>query len=81
MRQLLTTSQQTSFAEGLDDVKNTVLQVEQRLVKHNAVEESQIYRWSTTLFNSEEQAKLAKQITIELGKHPPRFTVTTWLEE
>jgi hypothetical protein len=81
MHQLLTTSQQTSFAEGLDDVKNTVLQVEQRLVKHNAVEESQIYRWSTTLFNSEEQAKLAKQITIELGKHPPRFTVTTWLEE
>jgi hemerythrin superfamily protein len=63
------------------EVMNIVLEVEQRLLKHNEVEETQVYRWAITLLNSEEQAKLAKQITTELLKHPPRFTLSTWLDE
>lgn len=81
IRNLLTGLEQPILEEGLNNVKNVVLEVERRLVKHNEVEESQIYRWATTLVNSEEQVKLAKQITTELRKHPPRFTLSTWLDE
>ena len=81
MRQLLTASEQTILAEGLDDVRNIVLQVKQRLVKHNEVEESRIYRWATTLLNSEEQEKLVRRITMELRKQPSRFTQATWSDE
>lgn len=81
MRQLLTALEQPIVKDGLNTVKNIVLGVEQRLIKHNEVEESQIYRWATTLLNSEEQSKLANQIMIELRKHPPRFTLSTWLNE
>lgn len=63
------------------DVTNIVLEVEQRLLKHNEVEETQVYRWATTLLNSEQQAKLANQIKTELLKHPPRFTLSTWRDE
>jgi hemerythrin superfamily protein len=81
MRELLTLSEQLVAPEGLNNVKKIILEVEQRLVNHNEAEESQIYRWATTLLNSEEQAKLANQLTTELGKHPPRFTRSTWLDE
>ena len=40
MRQLVNSSEPTVLSEGLADVKNTLLQVEQRLVKHNEVEEA-----------------------------------------
>ena len=81
IRKLLTVAEHQILKEGLDNVKNIVLQVEQRLVKHNEVEESQIYRWANTLLSPEQQAQLAKQITTELRKHPPRFTLSAWLED
>ena len=81
MRELLTLPQQLIAPEGLNNVNKIVLEVEQRLIKHNDMEENQIYRWVTIALNPEEQAKLATQITTELRKHPPRFTLSTWLEE
>jgi len=81
MRELLTLPQQFIAPEGLNNVERIVLEVEERLVKHNDLEENQIYHWTTILLNSEEQAKLANQITSELLKHPPRFTPSTWLDE
>jgi hemerythrin-like domain-containing protein len=80
MRELLTLPRQF-VAEGVNNVKKILLEVEERLVRHNELEETQIYRWATILLNSEEQAKLANQITTELLKHPPRFTLSTWLDE
>jgi hypothetical protein len=80
MRELLTLPRQF-VAEGVNNVKKILLDVEERLVRHNELEETQIYRWATILLNSEEQAKLANQITTELLKHPPRFTLSTWLDE
>ena len=80
MRESLTLSEQLS-PERENNVKKIVSEVEQRLVKHNELEESQLYRWATMLLNSEEQAKLANQITTELRKHPPRFTLSTWSNE
>ena len=80
MRELLTLSEQLIAPEGLNNIEKIVLEVEQRLVKHNDLEETNIYRWATIL-NSEEQVKLANQITTELRKHPPRFTLSSWLDE
>lgn len=81
MRELLTLPQKFIAPEGLKNVERIVLEVEERLIKHNELEETQIYHWVTILLNSEEQAKLANQITTELLKHPPRFTPSTWLDE
>lgn len=81
MRELLTLSKQLIAPDGLNNVEKIILEVEERLIKHNELEETQIYRWTTILLNSEEQAKLANQITTELRQHPPRFRLSTWLEE
>ena len=81
MRELLTLPEQVIAPERLNNVEKIVLEVEERLVKHNELEETQIYRWTTILLNYEEQAKLASQITTQLRKHPPRFTLSTWLDE
>ena len=81
MRELLTLSEQFTAPEGLNNVQKIVLEVEQRLIKHNELEENQLYRWATILLNAEEQAKLVNRITAELRKHPPRFTLSTWLDE
>ena len=78
MRELSTLSKQLVAPEGLNNVAKIVLEVEERLVKHNELEEAQIYRWVTILLNSDDQAKLERQITTELRKHPPRFTPNTW---
>ena len=80
-RQLLTAVERSILEEGLNNVKNIVLEVERRLLKHNEIEENQIYRWATIILNPEEQATLANQITTELRKHPARFTLSTWLDE
>ena len=80
-RQLLAVVERPILEEGMNNVNNIVSEVERRLVKHNEIEESQIYRWATTLLNPEEQATLASQITTELRKHPPRFTRSTWMNE
>ena len=80
-RELLTAAERSIREEGLNNVKNIVLEVERRLVRHNEIEENQLYRWTTTLLNTEQQATLASQITAELRKHPQRFTLSTWLDE
>ena len=81
MRELSTLPDQLIIPEGLNNVKKIVLEVEQRLVKHNELEESTIYRWASMSLNPEEQAQLASRITTELRNHPARFTLTTWLNE
>lgn len=81
MRELLTLPPQPIVPEGLNNVNKIVLEVEQRLIKHNQLEEGQIYRWVSELLNPEERANLTQQITAELRKHPPRFTQRGWLNE
>jgi hypothetical protein len=81
MRELVTLPDQLIVPEGLDNVKKIVLEVEQRLVKHNQLEESTDYRSVSISLNPQEQAELASRITTELRNHPPRFTLSTWLNE
>lgn len=78
MRRLLTETDQSVIKAGLDSITNTILQVEQRLIRHNEVEENQIYRLASLALSSDEQEKLVKQITSEFQKRPSRFTSAIW---
>ena len=59
-------------------VRDDVLQITARLVTHNEIEESQIYRWSSTILTKSEQLELAARINAELENRPPRFSAEVW---
>jgi hypothetical protein len=50
------------------------MNVERRLVLHNAKEESEIYAWLGRLLPRTAQAELAESITAQLQNLPPRFS-------
>lgn len=77
-RKLITVSEQPLLNEGLKNIENIIVQIEARLVKHNQVEENQVYGWATTVLSPEDQATLMEGITKELRNRPSRFTENTW---
>lgn len=81
LRELSTLPEQLTVPEGMNNIKKIVLEVERRLVRHNELEENQIYRWAAILLSSEEQQKLQAQITKELQNPPARFTLSAWSDE
>jgi hypothetical protein len=56
----------------------TVREVENRLISHNELEETQIYHWADTMLTEPEQIDLATRINAELEKRPPRFSAECW---
>ena len=64
--------------EAMRTVRDAVLDIEKRLIIHNELEESQIYRWAKTILNEQEQANLATRINGELGNRPSRFSLDAW---
>jgi len=64
--------------EVMRTVRAAILEVDKRLTIHNALEETQIYRWATTIMNEQEQADLATRINAELANRPPRFSLDAW---
>lgn len=81
MRELLTLPEQLTVPEGMNNIKKIVHEVGRRLIRHNELEETQIYGWATVLLNSEEQQKLQEGITKELQNRPARFTLNAWSDE
>jgi hemerythrin-like domain-containing protein len=73
MRGLMATDAQ-DIALDLNEVRTRVAAVEERLVTHNTIEESQVYLWTSTLLRDEEQAALAKRLQDDLDNMPRRFT-------
>ena len=61
------------IATELEEVNKKIAAVSTRLVKHNHIEETGIYLWSSTLLNEAERAELASQVQRELENLPPRF--------
>jgi hypothetical protein len=59
----------------LGEVKNRIVAVRDRLIKHNEIEETGIYLWSSSLLNDSERAELTSQVQKELENLPPRFGV------
>ena len=62
----------------LDRVRKAVLEIEKRLITHNEIEESNIYRWSSTILTETEQSELLARINAELENRPPRFSEDAW---
>ncbi len=65
-------------AAKFESVHNTVRAVEERLVTHNDIEESQVYRWSSTILTESEQLELLARTNAELENRPPRFSEHAW---
>ena len=62
-------------AAALAEVNKKIVAVRDRLVKHNEIEESGIYLWSSSLLGEAEQTELVSQVQKELDNLPPRFRV------
>lgn len=65
---------------ALERVGRVIKRVRKRLANHNEAEEAQIYCWLSQLLDAAELADLKSQISVELGKRPPRFSDTVWTE-
>jgi hypothetical protein len=78
IRQLASAIETMRTGQGLNTVKDIVLEIEQRLAHHNQVEETNVYHLATTVLNSEELAELSQRISSELEKRPSRFTAESW---
>lgn len=78
MRQLASAIEIIRTAQGLNNVKDIVLEIEQRLAHHNQVEETNVYHLATTELNPEGLAELSERISSELEKRPSRFTAESW---
>ena len=68
-------------SSSFSSVRDTVLEIERRLVTHNELEENQIYRWAGTVLTETEQVELATRINGELENRPPRFTLEAWANQ
>lgn len=73
MRELMKNPEADVVAQ-LQGVRERIDAVQERLVKHNEVEEEGVYLW-TSLLSEAEQAELALLVSKELENTPPRFNV------
>jgi hemerythrin-like domain-containing protein len=67
---------EADVTEPLQNVRKGVHAVQQRLIKHNEIEENGVYLWTRTLLSEEEQSELAALVQKELENTPPRFSAT-----
>ncbi len=56
------------------NVQERIIAVSRRLEAHNALEESQVYRWAGVLLAPQERIVLNESMQKELGNLPPRFS-------
>jgi hemerythrin superfamily protein len=78
LRDLLKATDRHAGDDGIRTVRDSILEIEKRLLRHNELEENRIYRWATTILNEQEQADLATRVNAELGNRPPRFSLIAW---
>lgn len=78
LRDLLKSTDSRAVDEGMRVAREAVLETEKRLMFHNELEETQIYRWAKAILSEQEQAELATLINAELANRPPRFSPDAW---
>lgn len=81
MRNLAGVTDSLKMARELSAIRDVIVELEKRLVIHNEFEESQIYRWASTIIDEQEQKDLADRIDLELANRPPRFSADDWGEK
>ncbi len=59
LRDLVKTTVRRAVDEAMRTVRDAVLDIEKRLIIHNELEESQIYRWAKTILNKQETSRLS----------------------
>jgi hypothetical protein len=74
LRTMSSASGEVNFAV----VGEIVREVEKRLAVHNEIEETQIYKWSSTMLTESEQLELLARINVELENRPSRFSEEAW---
>ena len=74
LRTMSSASDEVNFAV----VGEIVREVEKRLAVHNEIEETQIYKWSSTMLTESEQLELLARINVELENRPSRFSEEAW---
>lgn len=78
VRDLINVADKQKIESGLEGIRTTIREVEQRLEGHNEIEEEQVYCWISNLLDQKDQDELASAIRTELEKRPARFAETTW---
>ena len=78
LRDLLKATDRRARDDGISTVRDTILEIEKRLLRHNELEENEIYRWATIILNEQEHADLANRVNAELANRPARFTLNAW---
>lgn len=78
LRDLLKTTEQHSLNDEMMKVRDAVIEIKERLVLHNELEENHIYRWATDILNEQEKSDLATRIDAELANRPSRFSPDAW---
>lgn len=72
----LLASPEADVTEPLQNVRKGIHAVQQRLIKHNEIEENGVYLWTRALLSEAEQSELAALVRKELENTPPRFSAT-----
>lgn len=73
MRELVASRDRPVMVRDLEQVKARIVAVAERLATHNALEESEVYLWATSLLTNGEQLELEMLMHTELGNLPLRF--------
>lgn len=73
MRELQAAPEDESESNGLQDVRQSIAALSDRLAAHNGVEEEQVYRWPAMLLDPTEQSALMGRVEREIKNLPPRF--------
>jgi hypothetical protein len=74
MRELLARPGSHNVTSRLQDVRQLLLTVTERLVAHNRLEEERVYRLPAVILGTSEQSALAVEVERELRNVPPRFS-------
>ena len=74
MRNQRDVSDNELLIELFRDVRRSVVSIQSRLVEHNRLEESYVYRWVNFLLSETERSALMTRIRRELENMPPRFS-------
>ena len=73
LREVIRTPGSNNLTSGLQDVRQRLLSVTERLTAHNRLEEESVYRLPAILLGAAAQSALAAHVERELRNLPPRF--------
>jgi Hemerythrin HHE cation binding domain len=74
IKQMRLTANQRVSTDDIEELRQRLSVLRERLDEHNRVEEEHVYNWPTLLFDQRTLTELAEHINHELNNLPPRFS-------